>query len=560
MCFRLQGAARGRWLVLGLLFSWIIAHAAPCLAEGAAASQAANPLRTSDLGNQNPELFCPPVHPLRPIPAPAEPQRSPASALQPNVSPLAQRLVQLPPRAEASSADKPKQEVVPVARIVKVIVPPESKPTATSPLKPQPMQPSENRKSAVPLVARASANFNAAQPAATEPAPKPAPAPEQRLAEEPMPEELPASESPSPDKVGHAPVTSAQPQLWLPTESNCRCGVACPPNGCRHEPTWRTRQPIPWQVFAQGEYVGPARLAHVPQYHIRVDDIIRVVYGLTGAPSTRPYELAVGDIIKIESLGSPNLERQVTVQPDGMVTMRLLGQVPAAGRSIESLRKDLETQYQRYVKEPAISITPIKLNSRLEELRAAVDQRYGTGGQGVFVRVTPAGYIQLPSIGSVPAQGLTLDEIKEEIEARYARRFHGIEVTPVLDRRAPRYVFVLGEVRSPGRYELEGPTTAMQAIAMAGSWNVGANLSQIVVFRRDECWRLMATRIGLRCALDGNRPCPNGEIWLRDSDIVLVPKSALLATDDAIELLFTRGLYGVVPINFGVSWTRLTAL
>lgn len=374
----------------------------------------------------------------------------------------------------------------------------------------------------------------------------PAPAPQMTTPEAPLDEP--------------APVRTSQPQMWLPCAPQGRCGVTCPINGCECEPRWRDQRPVPWQVFAQGEYVGPARLAHVPQYHIRVDDILRVVYGLTGAPSTRPYELAVGDIIKIESLGSPNLERQVSVQPDGMVTMRMLGQVPAAGRSIEELRKDLENQYSRYVKEPAISITPVKLNTRVEELRAAVDQRYGTGGQGVFVRVTPAGYIQLPSIGSVPAQGLTLDEIKDEIEARYARRFHGIEVTPVLDRRAPRYIYVLGEVKTPGRYELEGPTTAMQAIAMAGSWNVGAELRQIVVFRRDECWRLMATRLQLRCALDGKRPCPHDEIWLRDSDIVLVPKSALLKTDDFINLAFTRGIYAAFPINFGVSWTNLTAL
>ena len=391
------------------------------------------------------------------------------------------------------------------------------------------------------------------------------PAPTLALSPEParMPPEWMPPGMPAPDVMGgteEAPLSGAQPQMWLPCEPRCRCGVACPVGGCAREPGWDATRPIPWQIFAQGEYVGPARLAHVPVYHIRVDDTLRLVYGLTGEPSKRPYELAVGDVIHVESLGSPNLDRQVTIQPDGMVTMRILGQVPAAGLSLEELRKSLESRYLRYVREPAISITPIKLNTRLEELRASVDQRYGTGGQGVYVHVTPAGYIQLPSIGSVPAQGLTLAEIKREVEARYNRRFHGIEVTPVLDRRAPRYVFVIGEVRTPGRFELEGPTTAIQAIAMAGSWNVGADLKRIVVLRRDECWRLMATQLQLCGALHGNRPCPADEIWLRDWDIVTVPKSSLLVTDDLIQLLFTRGLYGVVPFSMGVSWTNLTTL
>jgi polysaccharide biosynthesis/export protein len=355
-------------------------------------------------------------------------------------------------------------------------------------------------------------------------------------------------------------LTGAQPQMWLPCESPCRCGVACPTGGHRKDGSWNATRPIPWQIFAQGEYVGPARLAHVPEYHIRVDDTLRFVYGLTGEASVKPYELAVGDTVRVESLGSPSLDREVVIQPDGMITMRILGQVPAAGRTIEELRKDLESRYARYVREPAISVTPVKLNTRVEELRASVDQRYGTGGQGVFVRVTPAGYVQLPSIGSIPAQGLTLDEIKREVEARYSRRFHGIEVTPVLERRAPRYVFVVGEVKAPGRFEMEGPTTAMQAIALAGSWNVGADLKRIVVFRRDACWRLMATQLELCSTLHGRHPCPVDEIWLRDSDIVLVPKSNLLLTDDFINLAFTRGLYGVVPFNVGLSWTNLTAL
>jgi polysaccharide export outer membrane protein len=379
------------------------------------------------------------------------------------------------------------------------------------------------------------------------------------LPPEGTPEWLPPGAAPPIED--NMPLTGTHPQLWLPCEPNGRCGVTCPNDGSRRcEHRWHREEMIPWQVFAQGEYVGPARLAHVPQYHLRVDDDLRMIYGLTGEPSAKPYLLAVGDVVQVESNADPKINRSVTIQPDGMLTLRYLGQVRAAGVTIEDLRKDLESNYLRFVREPAISVTPVKLNSRVEELRQAVDQRYGRGGQGVYVRVTPAGTVQLPSIGSIAVQGLTLDEVKREIEARYARRFHGVEVTPVLERRAPRYLFVLGEVRNPGRFELQGPTTAMQAIAMAGGWNVGAELKRIVVFRRDDCWRLMATQLHLCNAVRGKQPCPADEIWLRDSDILLVPKSGLLETDDMINLLFTRGLYGVVPFNVGLSWTNLTAL
>ena len=108
-------------------------------------------------------------------------------------------------------------------------------------------------------------------------------------------------------------------------------------------------------------------------------------------------------------------------------------------------------------RDPSITVTPIKLNTRLQELRATVDARQGIGGQQREARVTPDGTIQLPGLGSIPTQGLTLGELKREIDVRYTQLVQGLEVTPILIERAPRYIFVVGEVKLPGRYELTWP-------------------------------------------------------------------------------------------------------
>jgi polysaccharide biosynthesis/export protein len=89
---------------------------------------------------------------------------------------------------------------------------------------------------------------------------------------------------------------------------------------------------------------------------------------------------------------------------------------------------------------------------------------------------------------------------------------------------------------------------------------VGANLRQIVVFRRGDDWRLLATMINLEGALLGTQPCPPGEIWLDDSDVIIVPKSKILLADDFIELVFTRGIYGVFPLTTQLSFTKLSSL
>jgi polysaccharide biosynthesis/export protein len=323
---------------------------------------------------------------------------------------------------------------------------------------------------------------------------------------------------------------------------------------------WEAARLIDWQCYAQGEYVGHARLPHVPEYRLRVDDQLDIIYRLTRVEQPNPYQLNVGDIVRVESFTDKALDRDLLIQPDGTITLRLLNQVHAAGLTVQQLREELDRQYLKYYKTPAITVTPLKVNTKLDDLRASVDRRAGIGGQSQAVRVTPEGTISLPGIGTVPAQCLTLPELQEELCERYREVVEGMEVIPVLEQRAPRYVYVLGEVKNPGRFELTGPTTALQALSMAGSWNVGAHLRQVVVFRRGDDWRLMATIINLECALFGHDPCPRGEIWLDDSDVVIVPKSPILATDDFIELVFTRGIYGVMPVITNLNFSKLSSL
>lgn len=324
---------------------------------------------------------------------------------------------------------------------------------------------------------------------------------------------------------------------------DCRNGSPC------NEQGWHNWGPIPWQAFGPGEYVGPSRYSHVDVYQVRVDDQIEFIFRLTREATHGAYQLQVGDTLRIESIVDPNLSREVTVYPDGTISALHLGRIRAVGRNIDELKADLEDRYLHgggyKIIDLTISLT--KVNTKLEDLRAAVDSRFFTGGQGKLVRVSPEGTIRLPGINAVHAVGLTLDEIQMEINSRYAASVSGIEVTPILQERAPRFVYVLGEVRQAGRFTMDAPTSVMQSLSLAGGWNIGANLREVVVFRRGEDWRLLATKIDIRGAVYGKRPTPADEIWLRDSDIVVVPKTAVQRNDEFIEQVFTKGLYGVIP-------------
>jgi polysaccharide biosynthesis/export protein len=355
---------------------------------------------------------------------------------------------------------------------------------------------------------------------------------------------------------------------YLPGQSGTRalCGVDCGRCGAPCCSTWNDAQCIPWALFGPGEYVGPARPAHVETYYLRVNDLLTLTFIESRKKSAEHYRIGVGDELQIEWLqGAGNaetpLDRKILVQPDGTVTLPLVGEVNASGKTVNEFRDEVVKLYGKYQRDPQITVTPLTVNVAVQDVLKAVTSKNASSGQTQDVRVTPEGTIQAAGIGSVFVQGLTLDELKSELEARYTETYGpGLAVSPQLTERATSYVFMGGEVRAPGRYTLEGPTTVMQAISMAGGWNNGGDLHQVVVFRRDENWCLKATKIDIRAPLYGKDPCPTNDVWLRENDLVVVPKSCILCATDLIELYFTRGVYAVFPINYVYDFSKNSAI
>ena len=118
----------------------------------------------------------------------------------------------------------------------------------------------------------------------------------------------------------------------------------------------------------------------------------------------------------------------------------------------------------------------------------------------------------------------------------------------------------MGEVTAPGQFALQGPTSVIQSIALAGNWLPSGNMRNVIVFRRTADWGLIATRVDLYRALYGKSGTPRDDIWLRDSDIVLVPRHRVQEIDDWINLIFTQGVYGVVPLQWAINFSKNTTI
>jgi polysaccharide biosynthesis/export protein len=346
-----------------------------------------------------------------------------------------------------------------------------------------------------------------------------------------------------------------QPQVAPGRCLNCPVGVDCADNCAGRLQGWQDLHRYNFGPLAHGEHIGPVRLPSNLDYRVRVGDQLRFVFILSREVLSDSFPLRVGDELQITSLTDESIRlgdltqgRGVQIQPDGMLYLRLIGPVRAAGLTIPQLRRRLEEAYSDHILNPEIDIIPIKTNTLLEDIRSAVDNRAGfDGGQAFTDSVHPDGTLRLPKLGPICVLGMTLDEIKREVNLRYRQIVSGLEVEPVLSREAEHFIFVYGQVQSPGRFQLLGPTTVTQALAMGGGVTLGGNNRQIVIFRRAEDWRLIATRLDLRGAHLGKIPTPADEIWLRDGDLIIVPKTPIQRFDELVQQVFTDGIYRVLP-------------
>lgn len=74
------------------------------------------------------------------------------------------------------------------------------------------------------------------------------------------------------------------------------------------------------------------------------------------ADTLPPYRLQVGDVVGVNLLLNPELNEEVTVRPDGMISTAVAQNVPAYGKTTAELREELIAEYRQHLKEPALTV------------------------------------------------------------------------------------------------------------------------------------------------------------------------------------------------------------
>jgi polysaccharide biosynthesis/export protein len=147
-------------------------------------------------------------------------------------------------------------------------------------------------------------------------------------------------------------------------------------------------------------------------------------------------------------------------------------------------------------------------------------------------RVENDGQFGYPFLGRVNAGGKTVGVIATLIKERLSEGYlRNPQVTVDVEQFRSQSVFVMGEVRTPGKYILSGSITLLDALAQSGSPTPAAGNDVLILHPKTTIivgptlpnqHEAEITRINLREIEDGKL---SQNITIRDGDTIFVPKA-----------------------------------
>ena len=76
--------------------------------------------------------------------------------------------------------------------------------------------------------------------------------------------------------------------------------------------------------------------------------------------STAEYRMGAGDKLRIEVYKDPQLSQSLQIRPDGKITLPLVGDLAAAGRTSTDLRDTIATSLKDYISNPVVTVIVVE--------------------------------------------------------------------------------------------------------------------------------------------------------------------------------------------------------
>jgi polysaccharide export outer membrane protein len=169
------------------------------------------------------------------------------------------------------------------------------------------------------------------------------------------------------------------------------------------------------------------------------------------------------------------------------------------------------------------------------------------------ISIRPDGQVTIEGVGTIPAAGLTPDELGKEIAQLTSKRLRDPQVVVTVSQFAPRKIYVGGEVKNPGIVQFQGDISPMQAIFERGGFTSEAQMDSVILIRNAGSPDPIIGRINVNQALENAKP---EQISLLTEDVLYVPMSGIARADlwvrQHLNDIIPSGLLGVGGFAAGI--------
>jgi len=229
--------------------------------------------------------------------------------------------------------------------------------------------------------------------------------------------------------------------------------------------------------------------------------IAAAVLAPTATAQQTEYMIGPDDILAISVWRHADLDRNVVVRTNGLITFPPVGELMAQGMTPTALGRELTQRLRDYTRETnQVTVTMIQFNSRGIFLTGQI----AMPGRYSFERVPDMLQVMSEAGGPLPTADLSSVSIirataagPEVISVDLGAYMRGERTVPLPELRpgdtiefpatyggamtGPGIVYVLGEVNRPGAYQLTEGMDLLQVLALAGGMTREAKLTDVVV-------------------------------------------------------------------------------
>ena len=285
---------------------------------------------------------------------------------------------------------------------------------------------------------------------------------------------------------------------------------------------------------------------HFPSslYRLAEGDILEFLYLTIPGATQTVYKLQIKDQIDIEFTFHPEMNRTVRVRPDGRISIPRKDDVSVVGMTADEVKRMLKRVYSDLLRDPDMTVSVREFNAKLDEIQKAVAT--APNGQARLINVRPDGYISLPLVPELKAEGLTLPQLTKIVNQKYASIIPEMKVSVLLKEVVGNLIFVDGEVSRPGVFTSRGPVTVQHAIALAGGTRETAEPRTVLVISRGPDGKFMTRTTDL------SKMTSRSDFLLKRNDLVYVPRSTIARADVWVDQNIRR-LLMFTGWNLGIS-------